>query len=234
VSFLDTDHRWLPRLLQQQLWYLDAHPQCALVYSDAFAAGQRFPAGRRGGTHSHDGAVTLLSLIRQLSNVPLSTVVARRRALLAAGLFDTCLPGGCDFDMWLRLAVRGERIGYQRVALAERRPRRTGRARDPETELQRAITVLDRFGATHLLDHEARTALSVQLTILREHLTIEEAKRRVREADFAAARSRLAQARTGGLMLGMARLGLWLAPQLVRRVYVALRPSWSAPAADLR
>jgi len=32
VAFLDADDLWLPDFLRRQLWFLDAHPECGLVY----------------------------------------------------------------------------------------------------------------------------------------------------------------------------------------------------------
>ena len=73
-----------------------------------------------------EGEVTLVSLIRQRCNIALSTVVARRRALVAAGLFDETLRSGHDYELWLRLAWRGAPMAYHRDVLAERRVRGRG------------------------------------------------------------------------------------------------------------
>jgi glycosyltransferase involved in cell wall biosynthesis len=225
VALLDADDRWLPDFLQRQIAFLDAQSHYALVYSDALISGESVLAGQCFSKQApSNGPVTLISLIKQTCNIPLSTVVARRATLASAGLFDTSLRRGQDFDLWLRLAARGERIAYQRLILVERRVRRTGLSGDAEAELQRAITVLDRFGTSHILDHEARTALRQRSDVLRDRLAIEEAKRRICEANFAAARSRLTEAQSRGFKIWVALLGLRVAPQLVRLAYLSSRP----------
>src|SRR5262249_50917765 len=105
VAFLDADDRWLPEFLARQVAHLEGDPTCTLVYADAVVSGESTLAGRRFMEDApSDGAVTLLSLIEQRCNVILSTVVARRDAVVAAGMFDEGLRRGQDFDLWLRLA----------------------------------------------------------------------------------------------------------------------------------
>lgn len=84
------------------------------------------------------GEVTLESLISQECNIALSTVVARRSAVVDAGLFDEDLWRGQDFDLWLRLALRGVTMRYQETVLAERRVRADGLSGDSVAEIQRA------------------------------------------------------------------------------------------------
>jgi glycosyltransferase involved in cell wall biosynthesis len=231
VAFLDADDRWLPTMLATQVAYLDAHPECALVYADALITGESPLAGQRfmQGAPS-DGEVTLLSLIEQRCNVILSTVVVRRDIILKAGLFDEGLRRGQDADLWLRMALRGAALAYQRHVLAERRVRASGLSGDVVSELERALNVLDRFGTRHLLDAPARTALRIRTMQLVDRLEIEQGKRRILEGNFAAAQYHLSATRERPLKLRVALLALQVAPRLVRAIYVRARPATWAPA----
>ena len=225
VALLDADDRWAPEFLQHQMRHLDSHPACDVVYCDAFVTGDSPLAGRRFmDTAPSSGAVTLLALIAQRCNIILSTVVARRSALVGAGLFDESLRRGQDFDLWLRLAHRGATIQYQRQVLAERRVRADGLSGDSISELQRAIAVLDRFGRRPDLDAAARTAVRARLMTLVDRIEIEQGKRRILEGNFVAARYHLGAPRRQPLKLRLVRLALRLAPRLVRTWCLRLRP----------
>jgi glycosyltransferase involved in cell wall biosynthesis len=236
VAFLDADDLWHPEFLRRQVAYLDAHPTCGLVYADALITGESPLAGRRFmETAPSTGEVTLMSLLRQTCNIPLSTVVMRRALIDAAGLFDESLRRGQDFDLWLRLAARGVKMAYQPVVLAERRARLSGLSGNPITELRRALSVLERFDLKQTLPTDARTALGIRTVQLVDRLAVEEAKQRIREANFAAARLHLAAAARRSPKLRLAMLGLRLAPRLMRSVYLALRPhARPGPALEVR
>jgi len=230
VAFLDAEDRWLPGFLGRQVGYLEAHSDCALVYADALVSGDATAARRRLMEDApSEGEVTLLTLIEQRCTVILSTVVVRRTALLAAGLFDEGLRRGQDFDLWLRLALRGASIAYQRAVLAERRARPDAPPGDRVTELERALTVLERFGHRHLLDAASRTALRIRTMQLVDRLEIEQGKRRLLEGNYPAAQYHLAAAKERRWTLRLAILCLHVAPRLARAVY--LRARASAPPA---
>jgi len=231
LAFLDADDRWTPDFLRQQVGYLDAHVDVALVYGDAMLSGETPLAGRRYMEAApSDGEVTLIALIEQRCNILLSTVVARRKTILAAGLFDEALRRGQDFELWLRVALAGERIAYHTQVLAERRVHASGLSGDPITELQRAINVLDRFGGAHDLPAAARTALRIRMMALIDRLEIERGKRRFLEGNFVAAQYHFQAARAHTWKVRAAAIALRIAPRLVRTVYVRLRPSWRVAA----
>lgn len=233
VAFLDADDLWTTDFLRRQVGYLDANRSCDLVYCDAIISGDTPLAERRFMEAAPScGPVTLVSLLEQRCNIPLSTVVMRRDSLVEAGMFDESLRRGQDYELWLRLALRGASIAYQRVVLAERRARMDGLSGDALAELERVLNVLDRFGRRHVLPVEARTALRVRAMALLDRLEIEQAKRRILEGNFAAAKYHLAAPRRRGLKVRAALLALRVAPRLARRMYITLRaPLWTPAAA---
>lgn len=231
LAFLDADDLWDPRFLEQQMALLASRPGTALVYADAIITGESDLAGRRFmDTAPSGGDVTLRSLIEQRCNIPLSTVVADREIVVRSGLFDEALRRGQDFDLWLRLAREGHAMAYQRRVLAVRRVRRAGLSGSPAAELKRAIAVLDRFGRQHDLPVAERTALRVRLMALNGCLDLELAKARLVDGDFAAARRHLHASSSASLRVWAARAALIVAPQLLRRCYVALRKPQPAGA----
>jgi glycosyltransferase involved in cell wall biosynthesis len=226
LAFLDADDRWTAGFLERQVALIESDRRCALVYCDARVSGDSPLAGQRFmDTAPSDGEVTLISLIQQRCNIVLSTVVARRRAIVAAGLFDETLRRGQDFELWLRLAWRGEVIAYHRDVLAERRVRVEGLSGDAVKTVERALNVLDRFGRERTLDLPARTALRIRMMALVDRLEIEQGKQRFLEGIFAAAQFHLSAARAPGLKVRLALLGLRLSPRLLRGAYLRFRPA---------
>ena len=73
------------------------------------------------GANPSEGLATFESLVLCKCTVVGSTVVARRQALIDAGLFDESFIHGEDFDLWARLAYRGGRIDYRKHIHARRR-----------------------------------------------------------------------------------------------------------------
>jgi len=234
IALLDADDCWSPDFLRRQVGHLDAHPECDLVYTDAFITGDTMLAGRRFmETAPSSGEVTLRSLIAGRCNIILSTVVARRKVIVGVGMFDETLRRGQDFELWLRLAQHGAVIQYQREVLAQRRARADGLSGDPITELQRAIAVLERFRSRPDIDAASRTVIRARLMTLVDRIEIEQGKRRLLEGNYAAARFHLSVPRRQPVKLRLARVALRVAPRLVRSACLRLRPAlWSVrPAA---
>jgi glycosyltransferase involved in cell wall biosynthesis len=106
IAFLDSDDTWAPTKLERSLAALEEDAN--LVYTDAAVVAE---AGRRTVRYStlvtpHTGEV-LTSLLRA-NFVCLSTVVVRKKALVACGSFAGVFRSCEDYDLWLRLAARGK------------------------------------------------------------------------------------------------------------------------------
>jgi glycosyltransferase involved in cell wall biosynthesis len=224
IAFLDADDVWLPGFLGAQVRLLEQRPARALVYCDATITGESALAHRRFSEGAPSiGPLTLLALVEQRCNIMLSTVVVRRDPLLAVGGFDETIARGHDADLWFRLALSGAWLHYNPAVLAERRVRAEGLSGNRISELRRAVDVLDRFGRRHDLPTAERTAVRVRIMRLRTELDIEEAKQRLVQGDFDAARQRLARHHGVSLKLRAVSLALRIAPRLFRRAYLVLR-----------
>ena len=124
VAWLDGDDAYLPGALGRQLALLEAHPRAALAHGapeivDAGGAVRR-PFRRpfeRDTVEPGERAFGELILANELTT---STVVVRRDAHRAAGPFVAVGPSSSDWDMWLRLALRGD-VAYGATPVARYR-----------------------------------------------------------------------------------------------------------------
>lgn len=122
IAFLDSDDQWLPTHLAEMSEVLQNDPTLDLVYGDAVNFGNLAEEGATTmGANPSEGRATFESLVLCKCTVVSSTVVARRQALIDAGLFDENFVQGEDFDLWARVAYHGGRIDYRKHIHARRR-----------------------------------------------------------------------------------------------------------------
>ena len=224
IAFLDADDQWRPDFLERQMAFLRANPSVDLVWADATIVGDTPAAGRTFMSMCPSaGPVTLHSLLAQTCNVLTSTVVVRRRLVVAAGSFDVALRRGQDFDLWLRLVSRGAQAAYQEQTLTIRRLHGKNLSGTRLTELERALHVFDKALATLPLTPGERHAATRRVHELHGELARENGKARLASGDFAAAFHFLDQAaRTlPGWKIRAARLGVRFVPTLMRRLYLS-------------
>lgn len=108
VAFLDDDDLRLPDSLEGQLHLLERSPNVGLVYGRALLGEPRFslPTGMVVPPQCPTGDVFWPLL--EGNFIATSTVVARKQALVEAGLFDVELETLEDYDLWVRVAERFE------------------------------------------------------------------------------------------------------------------------------
>jgi hypothetical protein len=239
VAFLDADDWWSPDHLAAQVDFLAHREDCDVVYADAVIVGDSPYAGRRFMDFTPStGDATFAALLSAACTVITSAVVARRAALAAVGGFDTALRRGQDFDLWLRLAHAGHRIGYHRRPLVFRRLHGANLSGDAIAEHERVIGVLKRPRWTALGDAE-RAPLDARLAMHEAALALEHGKRSLLDGDFATASDRFTRASAvlGGRKLQLIRLAMRTAPWLVRAAYARRaasdrsRPAGTTPTA---
>lgn len=104
VALLDQDDVWLPEKLEIQVRALSAHPRAVLAHASCYmidAAG-----AHTGRTYVTEGEwAPLPDLVVKLPAT--LTCIVRRDIAVAAGGFDRSLAGADDWDLWLRIALRG-------------------------------------------------------------------------------------------------------------------------------
>ena len=237
IALLDGDDVWRSDFLRDQMAMFAADPTLDLVYTDGLIAGDTLLAGQTFmESCPSEGAVTLESLLAQRNTVLLSAVVARRRALLAVGGFDASLRRGQDFDLWLRMAANGARMGYQRKVLVVRRLHGANLSGTAIDELERPLRVLERALERMSLSPEERHVATFRVAELRGMLAREQGKEYLRSGRFQEARGALRRASTGPgrWKVQLALIALQLAPGLFRRLYLARAHSAGALRRRLR
>lgn len=129
VAFLDSDDVWKPRCLEVLVNLLEVGNldlafgdvevvQDGKMVAPSFLMGKAFFPVIRANPNYIPNCFALL-LIENF--IPTSALVARRRALIDAGLFDESLRSVEDRDMWIRVARNGRIGGTTEVVAVVRR-----------------------------------------------------------------------------------------------------------------
>jgi len=114
LAFLDSDDSWFLDHLASQMELFRKDPALDLVYADAVLLSDSPRQKTFMEKCPSDGSATFEALVVERCQIPVSTVVARKAAILRAGLFDENLARCDDYDMWLRTAFFGGKIDWRR------------------------------------------------------------------------------------------------------------------------
>lgn len=218
VAFLDADDQWDPSYLEVQVQKLDENPSADIVYPGVtffgdYAAGHPLPVSR--------GEVTFASVIDQ-SCIVLYSVLARRQAIIRAGLFDPGVRAAEDFDLWLRCIKTGSRIIYHNKPIFHYRVHKGSLSSDPVLMNSQAARVLQKLRTTVEMTTDERRVLEVALRKFKGLTFFCEGKHAFLVEDFTMAEDRL---RSANKMLPSIRNFLVLQlvrviPRLTRAFYV--------------
>jgi glycosyltransferase involved in cell wall biosynthesis len=193
LAFLDGDDLWAPTFLASQLAALAREPDAVLAWADS----QPFGAGADGPTlmtsAPPSGECDVVALLTARCVVITSTVVARRAAVLDAGGFDETLHRCEDFDLWLRLALRG-RLLYTREVLGRRRLHPASQSAAPAAMLRAQIAVRQRFVRTMAVDEDVRRLADEADARCEAEIALAEGHRLLAAGDALGARQELARA----------------------------------------
>jgi glycosyltransferase involved in cell wall biosynthesis len=236
VALLDSDDLWLPHFLEKQLQYLRDNPEFDLVYGNAELFGPRAEYRRFMDKNPSHGEVTFESLVEERCIVLTSSVVGRRSAFIEAGLFDPSFCRSEDFDLWLRMTLKGYRIGYHDEVVLRYRARFGSLSADAEDMYSAAMNVLHRIASHPHLSQEQRELTQKRVLLFEARKNLALSKHAVSTGDYASAREFLSSA---NLYFRSMRLyaitgALWLTPHLLGWLYnkrfshnPTLRPSRS-------
>jgi len=219
VAFLDSDDSWFPAFLASQISLLRTDPTLDLVYSDLLLFGDsRFAGKNFMQVHPSKGSTTFESVLVEDCQIPTSGVVARRQALLDAGLFDEQFVRCEDYDLWLRLAHRGGRIAYHCNVLGRHRVHSKSLAAEGEKLLEAEIEVIEKLARTLQLTLHQRSLIDYRVRRARAYLELARGKAALLAGQPKVARVSLGKANRflHSAKLSAVLLGLRCSPQLTR------------------
>ena len=220
VAFLDSDDTWLPNHLALQMKLLEKDPALDLVYANGLMIE---------GTAERDfmekcpssGPATFEALIMERCQISISTVVARKKTLIDAGLFDEKLPRCDDYDLWVRSAFHGAKIGYGRTVQARLLVSRPGCLSASSVKMTEASwNILENFRTSLPLKPGERALVEKRSGEIKAMHQLEKAKAKIGEGELGEARKLMAEANSHlhRPKLSLAVLGLGIAPNATAKL----------------
>lgn len=195
VAFLDSDDTWLPDHLASQMQMFAENPSLDLAYSDALLVGDPEREVSFMVECPSRGEATFAALIAERCQIPVSTVVARKQAIVKAGLFDEKLLRCDDYDMWVRSAFSGAKIGYNRKVQARVFNGRPGSLGQSPARMAEAYwNILEKFKRTLPLKESDRQVVESRAAEIKARYLLEEGRCRLEERQFDKAKELLSQA----------------------------------------
>jgi glycosyltransferase involved in cell wall biosynthesis len=215
LAFLDSDDAWLPDHLASQMALFAADPSIGLTYANAFLVGdprREIPFTELCPSH---GEATFEALIEERCQVPISTVVVRKEAVVNVGMFNEKLPRCDDYDLWVRIAFNGYKIGYTSTVQARLfigRPGSLGAMRVKMAEAY--LNMLEQFQRTLPLNDAQRSVVANRAVYAKALYMLEEGKCRLEARQYKQAKELItgANAYYRRSALSLTVLGLNLVP----------------------
>ena len=109
LAFLDSDDRWLPDKLQQQVEFLNNNSDYKSVYTDEIWIRSGVRVNQKNKHRKYGGQIYRNCL--PLCIISPSSILLEKDLFFQLGCFDENLPACEDYDLWLRLAVQ-EIVGF--------------------------------------------------------------------------------------------------------------------------
>ena len=222
LAFLDSDDTWLPNHLESQMKQFEADPALGLVYANAVLVGDPTRHVEFMEKCPSAGEAGFEALVVERCQIPVSTVVARKAAIVKAGGFDESLARCDDYDMWLRTAFYGGAVGYNRqvqACLADGRPGSLGVSRARMAEA--CWLILEKADQKLPLSAAQRKLVQDRAAEIRARYLLEEGKDHLSTRNFPKARERFSEANHyfRKATLSLVLFGLKVAPNATSRLF---------------
>lgn len=216
LAFLDSDDSWLPNHLACQMEMFEQDSSLDLVYCDAVLISDGQPEVHFMDKCPSYGLPTFEALVVERCQIPISTVVARKTSILKAGLFDETLMRCDDYDMWMRAAFYGAKIGYRRHLQARcylGRPDCLGES--PSKMIKALWEILEKTAQTLPLNQTQRELVLRRAAEIQARYLVEEGKLQLSARQPKKARELFAAANrlSRNLKIAVAIRSLQLAPR---------------------
>jgi glycosyltransferase involved in cell wall biosynthesis len=221
LAFLDSDDSWFPDHLASQMKLVDADPSLDLIYSNALVVGNPARQWEFMEKCPSSGEATFAALIVERCQIPISTVVVRKQALVKAGGFDEKLLRCDDYDMWVRAAFHGAKIGYGRTVQARLNAGRPDSLSEERGKMVEAYwTILEKFNRTLPLTDADRAIVEKRAGEIKAKYLVEQGKSQLKVGEFGKATESFTEANRNlkAPRLSLVLFGLKIAPDLTRKL----------------
>jgi GT2 family glycosyltransferase len=228
IACLDSDDIYLPEHLASLVPLLEKRG-LDLVYSDSYHRRDGVHIGRSFERQPQSPPVTFDTLLTEECAITTSAVVASRKAMIDAGLFDERYCRCEDFDLWLRMSFRGAKMDLLRQAGIEHRLLADGLSADRFLLKQALIEIYKKVLTT--LPVSAKQKRTTEELIARTEglCQMDLVKRYLREGNYPEAR--VAAGKAAALLQdGKSRrvaLAVGIAPWAVRRFLLMQETRWA-------
>lgn len=227
IAFLDADDVWLPDFLASQYVFMQRNDY-DMVYCDALLFGMH-SAYRKTfmETAPSEGEANFDGILDFRCNVITSGTMARKQAIVDAGMFEVERVRAHDFLLWLKMAKNGARIGYQRKQLLKYRVHLESLSGDSISRVEREIEAFDRVKQTIELTDGQQKIVEKRMIGLEADLAVEQGKAFLLQGDYreAAVAFRVANRHRRSLKLAVISLLTRIAPQTLLKYYRTHRAS---------
>ncbi|MFM9905459.1 MAG: glycosyltransferase family 2 protein [Pyrinomonadaceae bacterium] len=187
IAFLDSDDLWMPDFLASQYVHLERNG-LDMVYCDAVLFGMNSAYRRTFMENAPSAGEADFNAILELRcNVITSGTMARKQAIVEAGMFETERVRAHDFHLWLRMAKTGAKIGYQRKQLVKYRVHLDSLSGDSISRAKRERDAFERVARTIELTKGQRETVVRRILALEADLAVEQGKASLLSGDFRAA-----------------------------------------------
>jgi glycosyltransferase involved in cell wall biosynthesis len=216
LAFLDSDDSWSPDHLASQMKLFAEDPTLDFVYCNGLSVGNQYRPREFMQRCPSQGTADFAALVVERCQIPVSTVVVRKRAIVRAGMFDETLPRCDDYDMWLRTAFCGAKIGYTRRVQARLNGGRPGSLGASRVRMAEAyLNILEKTMKSLPLSESHRTLVQNRATEIKAHYCLEEGKYRLQQRQVDQAKNFLREANLHfrRSKVSLILLGLAIAPK---------------------
>jgi glycosyltransferase involved in cell wall biosynthesis len=221
LAFLDSDDTWYPEHLASQMQQFADDPTLDLVYCNSLLVGDPAREAPFMERCPSNGPATFESLVVEKCQIPISTVVVRKKAIVKAGGFDETIPRCDDYDMWVRTAFHGAKIGYIRKVTVHMYIGRPGSMSQEKSKMVEAYwSILERFKRILPLNDAQREVVEKRAAAIRARYLVEEGKCRLGERQFDKARELFTEANRSlrAPRLSVVLFGLKIAPNMTSKL----------------
>ena len=114
IAFLDSDDKWLPDKLNQQLQYFKNNPDINIVHTEEIWIRNGIRVNQKKHHKKNGGDIFIPSL--ELCLMSPSSIMIKKHIFNKYGYFDESMPVCEDYDMWLRVSAF-EKVGFISIPL---------------------------------------------------------------------------------------------------------------------